>query len=73
MGLDAEMTHDFLKRKFLTMKIIVRTHEILTTPSTAKLSVPQFMKYLSKVRQLASIELALYIPEPNELDNSAIH
>jgi len=64
--------HDILRALFLRESKAVDTKsgeiEIDCCRSTADLSTIAFEEYLSQVRQWASIELACYIPMPNEIE-----
>lgn len=60
---DDEM-HDALRMLFLKD----HAEGLPTLKSTASLSTVDFEDYMSKVRQWASQELQVYVPEPNEVE-----
>lgn len=68
---DTSDTHEILKHKFLKSWATIKnkkgqetTFEI--TKSTTGLTTKEFEEFMTQVRQWASIELGLWIPEPNE-------
>lgn len=71
-GFTPEEVHELLKYRFL------RTYETLSTKngdkefertkSTTELTTSAFEIFMSDVRMWASIELGLYIPDPNEAE-----
>jgi hypothetical protein len=61
---DLEELHNELKRRFLPW----HGDKIRITRSTATLNSVEFEKYLSQLRQWASVELGIAIPKPNEID-----
>lgn len=58
--------HDHFRARFLA----VRTGDFMRWKmhSTTALDTVQMEEYLAKIRQWASETLALYVPEPNEVD-----
>lgn len=63
--------HEVLKVVFLGKRIELETkngivHKVVGK-STTEITTVQMEEYLSKVRTWASVELGLYIPEPNEV------
>ena len=62
-GYSAAEMHDALRLKFL----LNRDSKIATLRSTTSLSTVAFEEYMSSVRQWASAELGVYVPEPNEV------
>lgn len=73
LGYTPNEVHEIIKHKFLTEKKIVirRKTEIPLnfSKSTTQLDTKEFEELMSKVRQWASIELGIYIQEPNEETN----
>lgn len=72
-GYTKDEMHEILKAKFLTEKIMLTTQTntieaVDRVRSSATLTTQAFEKYLSEIRQWASIEHHIYIPEPNEVD-----
>lgn len=67
--IDADITHDLLKSKFLQKEVInVTTGEtILLNNSTKKLTTTEFMDYIAEIQQWAATYLNLFIPDPNEV------
>ncbi len=80
LGYSTEEMHDAIKTQFLgEVKPITRERmtlegtetfetNIFIPRSTTSLDTSDFEKFMSQVRQWASIELAIYIPEPNETE-----
>lgn len=73
IGYTKDEWHEFLKHKFLTDKklfLIVKGKKLIedfeTTKSTTDLTTKEFEEFMTRVRQWASIELGIWIPEPNE-------
>lgn len=70
IGYTAEEWHEIIKHKFLkewrTVKGKTKTEEIEITRSTTDLNTKEFEELMTKIRQWASIELGIWIPEPNE-------
>lgn len=70
VGYTAGEWHEILKHKFLkewrTIKTKKGPEEIEITRSTTDLNTKQFEEFMTQVRQWASIELGLWVPEPNE-------
>lgn len=70
-GFNTDEIHEILKHKFLKKRMMLMTtiHDI--TKSTTELTTAEMEDYLSKVRQWASQELSVNIPEPSEnsIDN----
>lgn len=70
IGYTEQEWHEILKHKFLkewrTVKGKTKTEEIEITKSTTDLNTKEFEEFMTKVRQWASIELGIWIPEPNE-------
>lgn len=64
LGYLPEEIHDAMKLKFL----IVHGNKIATLKSTTELSTKEFEEYVFNIRQWASMELQINIPEPNEID-----
>lgn len=63
-GYTHDEMHDALRYLFLTDK----TLRIPKTKSTTELNTVEFENYLESIRQWASTELSVNIPEPNEVD-----
>lgn len=64
LGYSPDEMHDALRLHFL----IDRERKIPTIKSTTSLDTIGFENYMSQIRQWASEEFSLYIPEPNETD-----
>lgn len=70
-GFTRDEVHEILKSKFLrrTMWIPKKTGIMemsVISYSTTELTTVQFEKYLSEIREWASLELGINLPEPNE-------
>jgi hypothetical protein len=61
-GHSPEEIHEAMKYEFL----LSRESKLKVPRSTADLSTIEMEDYLSRVREFASLELGVYIPEPNE-------
>lgn len=73
IGYFPEEVHGMLTDKFLGYNISVKEQDYRTTTSTTRLNTTEFEDYLSKIRAWASMELSLYIPEPNEIEFTYEH
>lgn len=73
-GFTPDETHEILKNRFLsepkTLQLKTKTQMVFVTRSTTELDTKSFEEYLSKIRIFASMELGIWIPEPNEQINS---
>ena len=62
--------HEILKSLFLkslkTLATKTGPKEVEYTRSTTELNTSEFEKYMSEVREFASIELNCFIPDPNQ-------
>lgn len=72
-GFDREEMHEVLKHKFLRKTVwIPKKNGIkemsVISKSTTGMTTKQFEEYLSQIRQWASIDLGVFLPEPNEAD-----
>lgn len=73
-GYHVEELHEILKALFLSRAMDIRTkkgnEKVTTVRSTADLTTVEFEEYIERIRQWASSELAIWIPEPHEQDNA---
>lgn len=72
-GQDQDSLHDFFKTKFLQKrKVVFRQtgEECEVQGSTSTLDSFNFMEYIDKVRAFAIQELNIYLPTPNEHENT---
>ena len=61
--------HEILKQQFLiTETKIIKDKEYKITKSTTALNTSEFEDYLSKIRSWASVDLGIFIPEPNDVE-----
>lgn len=71
LGYTPNEIHEIIKYKFLTSKLPIETKKTRVNvgilKSTTDLDTKEFEELMSKVRQWASIELGIYITEPNEI------
>lgn len=67
LGYTPEEMHEVIKWKFLAHPIELKGQKVMTAVSTASLSTSEFEGLMSKIRTWASMELGIYIPEPNEV------
>ena len=73
-GFTPEDMHEVLKHKFLKKEVLLETRvtggfayqEIGITKSTTSLTTSEFESYCTQIREWASSELCVSIPEPNE-------
>ena len=67
-GADRDEVHGELKRRYLPSESVVGLYgEVITRPiSTSKLNTAQFTAYLEKVQVLASSELGIILPVPED-------
>lgn len=54
--IEKEELHYYFKHRFIDEKF----------PSSRELNKNEFSEYVNKIRDFASLELSLYIPDPNE-------
>jgi hypothetical protein len=71
LGFNKDEMHEILKHKFLSKTVFLETKEkkmkALKIPkSTTNLKTVEFEEYLSDIRMWASMDLGIFIPEPNE-------
>lgn len=71
LGYTDEEIHEVCKSMFLKDVIHLKTKggglkEVVIVKSTRDLTTIEFEDYLSKIRVFASLELGIFIPEPNE-------
>lgn len=72
-GYEPEEVHEFLKGKFLKPKeMIVGKEKASIVPSTARLSVDGFSKYMDLIQRWADKELKVYIPSPGDYEGEGI-
>jgi len=71
LGYSKNEMHEILKGLFLReprhIKAKDKVKEVWITKSTTELTVAEFEDYMSEIRQWASIEMGIFIPEPNEV------
>lgn len=70
-GFNREEMHEVLKHKFLRYTVWIPKkdnikEQSIIAKSTSKLTTKQFEEYQSQIRQWASTDLGLFLPEPNE-------
>lgn len=63
-GYTPDEMHDSLRMLFLRDE----GRQVPTLKSTAGLSTVSFEKYMSRIREWASCEMSVYIPEPGEVE-----
>ena len=75
-GWSKDEIKEFLKEKFLsitkTMKIGNEMVDVQVVSSSAWLSTVAWEKWMSDIRQWASLEIGVYINEPNEASDENI-
>lgn len=70
-GFNREEMHEVLKHKFLRYTVWVPKkdgikEQSIIAKSTASLTTKQFEEFMSQIRQWASSDLGIFLPEPNE-------
>lgn len=74
-GYTADELHHIFKHKYLIDKERARElvdsliENYLPPRSTTDLDTVEFNEYLEKIKNFASLELGIYIPEPDEITN----
>lgn len=73
-GFDREEMHEVLKHKFLRKTVWIHKkdgveEQSVITKTTTSLTTKMFEEYLSQIRQWASADLGLFLPEPNEVSH----
>lgn len=69
-GYTIEEVHEICKAKFNYLMRNIGSEWISIARSTTDLRTNEMEKYLSDIRQWASLELSVYIPLPNEVEIS---
>ena len=65
--------HEMMKQEFLRLEDMeINGKKYIITKSTTKLKTDEMEEYLANCRRYASINLHLYIPEPNEIPEGEI-
>lgn len=73
LGYTLDEIHEMLKRKFLKVIFTVKNKRtgdiefIENTKSTSSLDTKEWEEFMTKVREWSSINLDIFIPEPNEV------
>ncbi len=66
-GYSVDEMHEVMKAKFLSETRELAGESITVSKSTTSLTTVDFEKYLSDIREWASVYLECYIPLPNEV------
>jgi hypothetical protein len=66
-GNDKDDLHEFFKQKYLTPETILVLDYTITRISTTNLNTVQFKYLLDNIQIFASTELAITLPDPNDL------
>jgi len=61
-GYSVDEMHQLMARKYLAYE----KYDLMFSRSTTQLDTKEFEEYMEKLRHFASVELACWIPEPNE-------
>lgn len=72
-GFERDEMHEVLKHKFLRYTVWIPKKEgvkeqSIIAKSTTKLTTKQFEEYQGQIRQWASSDLGLFLPEPHEVN-----
>ena len=65
-GYTTEEMHEIIKSKFLKKHLNIKGRELETIGDTKSLNTAEFEELMNKIRNWSSLELNIYIPEPNE-------
>lgn len=76
LGYTKTEMHEILKHLFLFNVVCLNKKNgekqfVNTVKSSSELSVAEFEEYLGQIRTYASVELGIWIPEPNESISSS--
>lgn len=71
-GFTVEECHQVFKIKFLTYRKTYKNKEYSFVKSTTKLSTLEMTEYIDKIKDFASSELSVYIPDADEYNSLAI-
>ena len=63
---DKDLTHEFLKGKFLYTEMITDTEIVKIPKKTSELTTTEFEGYLEMVKQFSAETLNVFIPDPND-------
>ena len=66
-GNDADDLHDYFKKKYLQPTTVVVFGVVENKYTTTNLDTKQFKAYLDKIQIFASTELAINLPDPEDL------
>jgi hypothetical protein len=66
-GNDKGDLHEVFKVKFLDSKAVELFGTVFLRSSTTNLDTKQFKEYLDKIQLFASVELAIILPDPEDL------
>ena len=71
-GHEQKRMHEILKAEFLTSFYEFKDKVYTVVRSTTDLNTTEFAEYMGNVQRFASMELGVYIPDPNEVDYSQL-
>jgi hypothetical protein len=63
---DKDLTHEFLKGKFLYTEMVTDTEVVKIPRKTSELTTTEFEEYVEMVKQFAAETLNVFIPDPND-------
>jgi len=63
---DKDLTHEFLKGKFLYTEMITDTEVVKIPRKTSELTTTEFEEYVEMVKQFSAETLNIFIPDPND-------
>lgn len=66
LGYTSKEMHNILKAEFLKKEVNFKGDWLEYTVGTSDLNTKEFEKLMVEIREWASIELSIWIPEPNE-------
>jgi len=63
---DKDLTHEFLKGKFLYTEMVTDTEVVKIPRKTSELTTTEFEEYVEMVKQFSAETLNIFIPDPND-------
>lgn len=71
-GYSKDEMHEVLKYKFIPQMIFIDNEPIKVPKSTTSLSTKEFTEFLEEIKQWASQEMGVYIPDPGEIPEEVV-
>jgi len=67
-GFSDEEIHQIFKKKYLTYKKTYKGKDYLFTESTTKLDTAEMTGYIDAIKNFASMELGIFVPDAEKVD-----